>query len=327
MTQKLLLLLIILSSFFTVSAQEDETQLSESANEIGEYNNYIVHQQSMMMRRLVEYIVHSVHNENFKEVEDKRQGVLFQIDLAIHNLEKLKPLESGDEMREKALEVFKLYKKLYSEDYGKINLLKRTKENSFENMETYFDALDKAESEINNSFNELNKVQLDFAEKHELKIKEHEKDGTMEIIANLNKYSRAVFLEYFKVYKLSSAFMNETVEQNDETAETTGEALLKGTEDAYTNLKNIEAYKGDEDYKNKAMAYVAYNKLFSTKDFPSIMSILTKEERSQADIDSLNEILTQYYNDTNDLLNQFNNANLNLMRTHIPNTTARGNKG
>jgi hypothetical protein len=326
MIRKFIFLFVALTCFFTTSAQEEESY--EKSKEAVEYSNYIVNQQSMMMKRLVDYIVNSIHNDNFEQVEDKRQGVLFQIDLSLHNLEKLKPLADGDEMREKAVEIFKLYKKLYEEDYEEINLLKQTKESSFENMELYFQASSNAELKVSGAFDDLNKAQIEFAEKHKFTIEESEGDETMGIIANVNKYSRDVFLEYFKVYKLSAAFISVTASLDSTKAEENGLELMKGAEDAYTNLKKIEAYKDDENYKSKAIAYVAYNKIFSEKDIPVIMNILKKSEPTQTDIDSLNEILTQYYDDTNELLNQFNNANIKLMRTHIPKmTTQVGKKG
>ncbi len=318
--KKTLFSLTLLLAFFSSFAQKIESP--------AEYNNYIVEQQGKLMQKVVDYIVQTVHNDNFEEVENRRLQVLGQIEVAINKLESLEKFSENDNMKEEALAVFKLYKKSYSEDFSEINLLKKEREGSFEDMERYFQAQDKAEKAIYEASDRLHEAQRAFAETHKMIIEEAEKDETMTIIANVNKYGRDVFLEYFKVSKLNGACLDALNEQDATILEESRLALLKGTEEAYSNLKNIVAYKGDEDYKNKAMAYVAYNKLFATKDLATLVNILGNNERTDADVDNFNKIIAQYNQDATDLLEQFNNANIRLMRTHIPKTTVQvGKKG
>jgi hypothetical protein len=315
MIKKTLLSLTLLLSFSSLFAQKIESPV--------EYNNYIVEQQGKLMHKVVEYIVQTVHNDNFEEVENRRLQVLGQIEVAITKLESLEKFNKEDNMRDEALAVFKLYKKSYSEDFSEINLLKQDREGSFEDMERYFQAQDKAEKAIYEASDRLHEAQRAFAETHKMTIEEAEKDETMSIIANVNKYGRDVFLEYFKVSKLNGACLDALNEQNADKLEENRLLLLKGTEEAYSNLKNIVAYKNDEDYKNKAMAYVAYNKLFATKDLATLVTVLGNNERTNEDVETYNKIIAQYNQDATDLLEQFNSANMKLMRTHIPKTTTQ----
>ena len=143
----------------------------------------------------------------------------------------------------------------------------------------------------------------------------------MQIISDVNRYVRDVFLEYFKVSKLSGACLDALNEQDIELLETNRQALLKGSSDSYSNLRAITPYADDADFKNKGLAYVTYFKVFAQKDLVEVINILKNEARTNADIDKYNDIINQYNIDQGTLINNFNEANTKLMRTHIPNNT------
>ena len=221
--------------FILASLIPNANLLAQQFEEPAAYNNYIVGEQNKVLAKVIEYIVQSVHNEDFSAVENKRLQVIGQIETAIQRIEKLEPFEKGDKLKLEALEVLKLYKEAYKEDFSEINVLKKNRESSFEAMEQYFEAQDKAELKMNKTAERFNNAQKAFIEKHALIMEEAEKDKTMEVISNVNKYSRDVFLEYFRISKLNAACLDALSAQNPDLLEKKRVALLEGANTAYMN--------------------------------------------------------------------------------------------
>ena len=324
MNYKLMIKHIILSVLwllpFVVQAQTDPDAESYSASPAS-YNNYIVAVQGNLMDKVVEYIVETVHNENYREVESKRLEVIAQIEASIATLKRMEPFKGDDQMRKEALEVFELYREAYVNDYSQINMLKKDRESSFKAMERYFEAQDLAEKKLQRSADQFEQAQKDFADRHNITITEMESDGTMGMIAKVNRYSRKVFLEFFRISKLNGQSLDALNSRDTIKIEETRIALLKGAQQAWENLKQTSSFKGDDEYRSRTMAFVAYHELFAKNELKELCEILGKESRSNEDIDRYNEIIQTYNTDIKTLIRNFNEANIKLLRKHIPNTS------
>ena len=292
-----------------------------STDSPADYNNYIVAEQSKLMEKVVEYIVQTVHNNNFREVESKRLEVIGQIETSLYKLKQMSDFKGDNSMKEEALGMFKLYREAYVNDYSQINMLKQDRESSFKAMERYFQAQDQAEEKLRNSADQFDQAQKDFAKRHNMTIKEAESDGTMSNIVEVNKYSRKVFLEFFKVSKLNGKALDALNTQEPDKIEAARKVLLEGANEAFQSLSKIKDYEGDDEYRSRTLAYVAYHKLFAQNDLVKLKEILAKEERSDEEVDLYNQIIQTYNIDIQTLIKNFNDANNSLLRKHIPNTT------
>lgn len=309
----LLLIGIFLSISTTAIAQSFNTEDPVT------YNNYIVAEQSELMSKVVEYIVETVHNNNYREVESKRLEVIGQIEMSINKLKQMAPFKGDSQMKDEALAVFKLYREAYVNDYSQINMLKKDRESSFKAMEMYFNAQDQAEEKLQQTAQKFTLAQQEFAKNNNMKIAEAERDGTMSAIAEVNKYSRKVFLEFFKISKLNGKCLDALNSQDAAIIEAARIALLEGSQSAKDNLTAFSAFKGNNEFRSRTLAYVAYHTLFAQNEVLELKRILETEDRTNEDIDRYNEIIQTYNKDIQTLIKNFNDANVNLLRQHIPN--------
>ena len=319
MVKALLTAILLFSSTVVLLAQEQFSTDNPVA-----YNNYIISEQSKLMDKVVEYIVQTVHNDNYREVESKRLEVIGQIERSTNKIEALKPFQGDSRMKDEALAVCNLYHDAYVNDYSKINMLKKNREQSFDAMQRYFDAQDKAEAKLRQAAERFTNAQREFAKKHEMEIVEADSDDTMHNISQVNQYSRMVFLEFFKISKLNAKCLDALNEQNVDKIEKCRDDMAKASNASYDALMKIQAFEGDDEFRAKTLAYVKYHHLFASRELKELSDILANANRTDEEIDRYNEIIKDYNNDLQTLIENFNNANLRLLRKHIPNTTFKG---
>jgi hypothetical protein len=284
-----------------------------------EYNDYIVMEQSKLMGKVIEYIVQTIHNDNFREVESKRLEVIGQVELAIQRLEELPPFRGNDTMRREALEVFMLYRDAYVNDYSQINMLKQSREESFRAMSAYLAAQEAAEEKLRQNAQRLSQAQQAFAEAHRIRLTSSPPDSTMMAISAVNHYSRAIFLEFFRVSKANGLCMDALNAQDSQRLLAARERLLEASNLSWEALRAAEPFKGsDNALRAKTLAYVAYHRLLAQKELPELVDILAKQEREDADVDRYNAIIQTYNADIQKLVADFNQAHDDLFRNHIP---------
>ena len=138
---------------------------SQSFEHPVDYNNFIVEEMNEIVNKNLEYISQSVHSDNLDEVEVKRKNLIGQIQSAYTNISQTKPYEKGEKLQSECVEVLNMYKQIFEVEYQEVNVLKQSSEASFESMEAYFTAQDKAEKtyqEQRSVFIKLKKPTLKF---------------------------------------------------------------------------------------------------------------------------------------------------------------------
>lgn len=290
-----------------------------STNDPVAYNNYIVSEQSNLMSKVVEHIVQTVHNNNYREVESKRLEVIGQIETSIEKLEGVKPFKGDNSMKEEALAVCKLYYEAYVNDYSKINMLKRNRESSYDAMEGYFDAQDKAEEKLKLAAERFSNAQKSFANTHNMSI-EAQSDETIHNISQVMQYSREVFLEFFRVSKMNALCLDRLNEQNAAKLEVCRLNLLEKSNASHERLQQMESFKDGEDFHGRTLAYINYHRLFANTELKELAEILAIENRTPGQVARYNAIIQQYNRDIQILIENFNEAHLHILRKYIPNT-------
>lgn len=289
-----------------------------------DYNNFIVVEMNLVVMRNLEYISQSVHTENFSEIERKRKKVIKQIKEAHKKVQMQVAFKGGERLKTESLAVLELYLKVFEVELAEANILKQTSKESYEAMENYFKAQDLAEKNLGKAGDRFAKAQKLYAKKHKLDMTAETDsdamDNQLKRISDVNEYTRKLFLAYFKVSKHSATFLDAVNEQNKTNIEGKRKRLVAAASTTLEMLRQMDGFSGDRDYLEKTIALVTFYETIGQKGFADIARVIKakQEDLTQADIDAYNAAINEHNQKSMQLINDFNNAQLQLLQRNVP---------
>jgi len=108
------------------------------------FNNILVEEQNQVSTKNLEYVSYSVHSDDYEAIEKKRFEVIFQVAKAHKVISAIQAPKEGQQMKDEVLEILDTYKEIFTYDFAEVVELKKSRESSYEAMEDYFKAQDKA---------------------------------------------------------------------------------------------------------------------------------------------------------------------------------------
>lgn len=291
-----------------------------------DYNNFIVEEMNQIVVKNLEYISQSVHSDNFEAIEAKRKNVIRQIQDAHKSVNNQEAFKNGEQLKIESLAVLGMYKKVFELELSEANMLKQTSQESYEAMERYFKSQDRAEKSLGKAGDRFQRASKSYAKKHKIdNLKEEgEVDPAVESqlkrIADVNAYTRKLFLAYFKVSKYNGIFFDAVNGQNKAGLEGKRRKVVMAANDILTHLNSMKGFRGDTDFLDKTKAIVQFYKDISENGYKSIVTVMKKKqsELSQKDVDGYNMAIEKSNKQSPKLLNEFNEAQKRLLQKNIP---------
>jgi hypothetical protein len=284
-----------------------------------DYNNHVVEEQNIVMKKSIDYTMQTVHSDDENKNNEMRLEVLKQIDESIAELKNTAAYKNDAKLRDESIDVLTLYKEAFTTEFQEVNSLKKKSQDSYEAMEKYFKALDKAENKLSNASKKFAKAQLDFASRNKLTMEKGSMQDELDIITKINQYSRALFLAQFKVSKVNAAFLDALNAQKTGAMEDNRKELLAVAASSLNNINSLPAYNGDKNYKAATIKLIQYYKSHSEKEYLEIETILKKPKPENTDIERFNLLVTAMNEESTKNVQEFNKANKEFMRDNIPN--------
>lgn len=260
-----------------------------------------------------DYLKAVTRSKNAKKVEGKRANLIEEIAEAKKAVSK-KPNYYGDgSLKSAAVKYLDLLNKVLREDYDKIVDMEEIAEQSYDLMEAYLLAKERASDKLEQASEELMQVQDEFAKKNNVKIKEEEDDKTTEKIEKASEalaYYNKVFLVFFKSYKQELYVLDAQAKSDVNAMEQNISTLESFAEEGLIELKKIGDYKGDRVLVDAARKMLLFYKREAEKDFPimvdffitqdnlekikSMVESKSEKKRTQEDIDKYNKAIEEY---------------------------------
>lgn len=334
------LTLVLVTGILSAYAQSEAYQYLETiGNEFQE-----ISQNSMS------YTSAASHGKSARKVEKRRTELINSIKAAETRIRRMKPFAGDASLRDSVVAYLVIDRIVMTEDYGKILNMEEIAEQSYDAMEAYLLAKEKAEEKLEAAYDRVGEQQKLFANRNNIKIVE----GTSKLGKKLEKsgrvisYHNKVYLLFFKSYK-NEAYLMDALNKKDISAmEQTKNTLLTSAEQDLEKLGPIPAFNGDNTLKTACQQMLAFYKMEASQKVPEMVNFLLKQEnfekmnkaiqakrpadRSQADIDNYNNAVKEFnaavdkvnamHNDLNKkrsaLLEQWNNASENFLDKHVP---------
>lgn len=317
---------IVFFSFVRLNAQNSENAVS--------YMNIISKEYKDIQKKMWDYTSTMAHSHSAKKADNKRINLLNTINSSRSTVLKMSSFNGDNCLKDSVVSFLTLTFHVLNNDFSKIIDMEEVAEQSYDHMEAYMIAQEKANDKLDEASERMDNQYSEFAKKHNITLIESKDDVSkkLEIASAALDYHNQIYLIFFKAYK-QEMYLLDAVEKNDINAiEQNRNALSTISAEGLGKLTALGSYKGDNSinaacgrllnfYKDEAEnqitilsdffitknEYDEANTMFESKD----RMALTSEEvqRYNNAVNKYNKSVAKF-NSTNTALNNKRNTNL-----------------
>ena len=216
------------------------------------------------------------HGKSARKVEKRRLEVLQAISDTKFSIMGMPPYKGDRTLKDTTVAYLKILNSVFNEDYGKIVNMEEIAEQSYDLMEAYMLAQEKANEKLQQASDRQNEMQKQFAAKHNITLIESESasEAKMKIASAVMKHYDEVYLIFFKSYKQEAYLMEAVNQKNVNSIEQNVNSLQSFSEQGLEKLKDMKGYNNDASliiacrnllnfYKDEAKKGFGYDRFFS----------------------------------------------------------------
>lgn len=259
------------------------------------------------------YLKAVTQGKRARKVENKRQELITEIRNAKYAVQRIRKITPDDSLKNVVVNYLSLSYTVLREDYDKILDMEDIAEQSYDLMEAYLLAKEKANDKLNAAFDEMIVAQKAYASRYGIELVEGESDKTSERIksaSELLKYYNEVYLIFFKSYK-QEIYVMDAMMRNDLSAfEQNAGTLLSYSTEGLEKADTIRGFRGDLELKLQLQEILTFYRKEAEVDFPGMTDFYLKKDnfektsknfesikqrdRTQQDVDTYNEAVAMY---------------------------------
>jgi hypothetical protein len=271
------------------------------------------------------YLKAVTQGKKARKIEKERADLLKRYKSAKGKVMKIK----SSSLRDGVIKYLDMSYTVLKEDFDKILDMEDIAEQSYDLMEAYMLAKQKAGDKLDEAFDEYKFAEKDYATSNNIQLLEAEEDKMSKKIDKANDaivYYNKLYLIFFKPFK-QEAYALDALNRGDISGVEQNANSLGGlSEESLTKLKEAGNYKGYSGLKVTATKFINFYKEESEEDFPVIVDFYLKKEafekaqaiinakssksRTKEDVDKYNAASDEYnkaVNVYNEKINAMNN--------------------
>lgn len=248
------------------------------------------------------------HGRSAKVVDKRRSELIETSNTALFNAKKLDGFNGNEKLKDSIVAYFTIVNLVLKEDYAKLVDLEAIAEDSYDAMEAYMSAKDKANDKWGEAAKAVDKEYKEFAKENNITLidVDDELEKKMDIANDVYEHYNEVYLIFFKSYKQEVYALDAIVKKDINALEQNRMALKATAEEGLEKLKSTNPYSND-----KAMVYATQELLKFYIDevekvFVKTSDYLLKYENFEKIKTSFEKIKEK--NRTKDDVDEYNNA-------------------
>lgn len=299
---------------------------AQDENSAGGYMDVIGKEFRNIQENTWDYTRAASHGKSARKVEKRRKEVVEANKTALKKIGSMRAFNGSTAFRDSAVSYLNTNMAVLNHDYAKLVDMEEVAEQSYDLMEAYMLAKEKADEKLNSAGNMIEAEYSKFAGTNNITLIESKDklSKNMEIASQVYKHYNEVYLIFFKSYK-QEAYVLDALQKNDMNAfEQNKNALAKTSAEGLQKLQAVKPYKSDasvikackqmlEFYNDEAVKKMeAYSKFAVSKEnfekIKAAFEAIPEKDRKQADVDKINKAGAEY----NKELNSYNQANQEL---------------
>jgi hypothetical protein len=320
-----------LLSFISASLTAPYTTQAQNFTDPAAYLGYVGEQFSAISNDMMSYTSAASHGKSARKVEKKRAELMETIKTAELNMRKLKPFEGDASLKDSVASYFRLNRLVLNEDYSKIVNMEEVAEQSYDKMEAYMLAKEKATKKLEDAYQVADQQYKAFADKNKIRLIEQSSklSKKLEQTNKVMTYYNTIYLIFFKSYKDEVYLLDAYNKGNVSAIEQTKNSLQTSSSEGLKKMSPISALELDKSLKDaceKMLGFYTYEASDKTNELTDYY--LKKEkfekakkavdakkdrDRTQSDVDNFNKLVNEF----NESVNKFNklNGDLNKRRS------------
>jgi len=323
---------------------------AQDLSQPAEYMSHIGKQMEKVNQTYMNYLSAVSHGKSARKVEKLREKTVNTIFEARGEVAGTPPFKGDRTLKDATVEYLKICYAVFNEDYARIVNMEDIAEQSYDAMEAYLLAKEKAIEKLKLAGESRTVIARAFAQKNNVQLIEtkDELDLKMEKSGQVNEYYNNLYLIFFKSYKQEMYVIDAMNRSDMNGLEQNRNALLNFATAGLEELDKIEAFNSDASLLTackKALQY--YKEVAERKMNPVTEYMLANEnfkktkkaveskaanQRTQTDIDNYNKAIAEInkvgntYNKANSEMNKerkevldlWNSTVKRFMDVHIP---------
>ncbi|HYG18613.1 MAG TPA: hypothetical protein VD816_06785 [Ohtaekwangia sp.] len=337
--------LVVLLSLTLSSAVFAQTPDSPVA-----YMQYLSDRDLQMSQKYLSYMSEVAHGNRARKMEKRRQELINEIRQSLGEAGRLKPFKGDASLRDAYKSYWDILLKVFNEDYHKIVNMEEIAEQSYDNMEAYLLAQEKAEEVLDAEAEKIHPVYESFAAKNNIRLIEKDSKLSQKLrqVGAVNSYYHHLYLIFFKAHKQEAYMLDAFNKGNVNATEQNRTTLIRFADEGLQKLDTIKPFKGDgslvnncrkvlEFHKNEAEVHMPVQSAFLLKksEFEKIRKAMESKpaaKRTQSDIDNYNNAVKEFNDAVNSsnaslqavnsgrekTLTNWDNAVKRFMELHVP---------
>ena len=331
------------------------TSLSLHAQDVqnpGNYMTYIADKERFVTKTYLTYLSAVSHGKSARKVEKLREKVLNTIYETRIDVSGVPPFKGDKTLRDAAVNFLKTCYSVFNEDYSKIVNMEEIAEQSYDAMEAYMLAQEKANEKLDEAAKLKTDVATQFASRFNVTIVDTKDELSLkaEQSGKVIEYYNKIYLVFFKSHKQDMYLTDALNASNLNAAEQSRSALLKYATEGLKEIEAIKAFQSDltlvtackkvllfykDMCENKVSVMTDY--LLADENYKKAKKTFDQKpaaKRTQEDVDSFNKAVNDMNNagktynkinaqinkDRSSLLDLWNKTVSTFMDNHIPYT-------
>lgn len=300
--------------FKTLSVSLIAFGFTASAQTASQYMERISKEFKKISEETWDYTRAVAHGKKARQVENQRREMISANRRGLNTIKNMQPFNGDAAYRDSTVRYLELSYAVLNNDYSKIVDMEELAEQSYDAMEAYMTAQEKANEKLDDAFAVAANAQQDFAAKNNIKLvaNESETDQKLEKAGEIFKFYNKLYLIFFKPYKQEAYFLVAQANGDINGMKQNQEALSKLAKEAKEKIKAVEPYRNNTTLKaacNDMMDFYIFEA--DKKLGPLIDFYLKKEkfEKLKTAMDKKGKSASQQeVNEFNDAVNDYNKA-------------------
>ncbi|MAY84957.1 MAG: hypothetical protein CMP59_12580 [Flavobacteriales bacterium] len=290
--------------------------VAQNTQEATAYMNEVSQRTFELEDETWDYLKAVTRGKKARKIEDKREELIRAIRSAQIYTSKKRAFYGNTAFRDALVNFLDLRYTVLKEDYDKILDMEEIAEQSYDAMEAYILAKERASEKLDSAFKELLVAQNTFAKTYDITMNDDrsKQQERIEKAGATLKYYNDIYLIFFKVYK-QEAYVLVAIEEGDISGIEQNKSSLKTLAEAgIEELKEMQSYKGDATLKAEAIDVLEFFKAESENEFSGLSDYFLKKEefekmKNRIDNASKRERTQEMIDQYNNAVNEFNAAN------------------
>src|SRR2546423_2428528 len=266
----------LLFSIYLFTGLNGQAQPFQNA---GDYLEYIGNANQKLTAIYLSYTSAVSHGKSARKVEKRRQEVINAIYDTRVSIQNLPPWQGDKSFRDTTVVYLKLLNSVFNEDYGKIVDMEEIAEQSYDAMEAYILAQQKADEKLQQAIDQQNDTERKFAEKNHITLvhTESELGQKSKQASEVMKHHNEVYLIFFKASKQDMYLTDAVNKKNIIAIEENKNSLERFANEGLEKLKDVHSYNNDPSMINACRQALLFFKS-EVVQTPVITDFFLKEE-------------------------------------------------